>query len=91
MFNRKSETQNTNDLPISTGVSVKERLKLFNSTVINYPKPENKPIITKVKTTINPKINNNLEAKDKKDEKKSIDKIENKKEVKEDIKKVDDL
>ena len=82
MFNRKSETQNINDLPISTGVSVKERLKLFNSTAINYPKPENKPIITKVKTTINPKINNNLEAKDKKDEKKSIDKIENKKEEK---------
>ena len=82
MFNRKSETQNINDLPISTGVSVKERLKLFNSTAINYPKPENKPIITKVKTTINPKINNNLEAKEKKDEKKSIDKIENKKEEK---------
>ena len=82
MFNRKSETQNINDLPISTGVSVKERLKLFNSIAINYPKPENKPIITKVKTTINPKINNNLEAKEKKDEKKSIDKIENKKEEK---------
>ena len=71
MFNKRTQTLNISESPISTGISVKDRLKLFNSSVINYTPPnknENKTVIKKIKTTNNSKDLNELDNKGKSEE-----------------------